>query len=857
MRADCVEAVTQAALQMGRKITQTDLRGIEDVVTQKYKALAISDRKKFSAMTEAERLTEASKMAAEEIAHKAIKKRQRAELQILRDAEFDVTFGHMLDRGLTPADAMERLLMFRSDGKGGLVSIESKVKARDAFWKTQLMDLWKMEHKNAINLFTDKKMQYDFVKELYGQDSGNAVAKKAAEGYKTVAENIRNEMNDAGFDIRKLDDYRSPQKLSYWKVFKAALNNREALINDFAKHLDRSRYAEKDGSPITDEGFRDFIDKSIQTIITDGQNKEKAKGTGSAANRGSQSRELHWKDADSFMEIMNKYSETNVVDMVWNQIHQLASDMTMVETFGPNAVHSFDTKMQRLYDSAPANQIPKLNKVRLGFENMMGMNSEIVNPRIHRFFNNARQMFSAALLGSNTITQISDQATMIMTARAMNIPVLKAFQEEAAYLASNGHRDVVRSMGLGLDAMANHVARFADQNSSGFFGNANNALMQINGSAFLTNAVRAGFGAAMYSHIGSMTKRFSSLADLKAVDRAILESKGVTDGHWGIWKKAELEGEYLTPDAISRVSDADVISLNKERFSEIESSKLGKEKKAEAIAKEAEKIRQESILQLMAMTIEETHMASLQPSQVAGMALKGGKRGELLSELAGVAFQFKAFPIGMLINHVMDRGLRGGEGIANRNSYLVSLAILSSLTGGMALLLGDIAAGRDPRTVYDENDPSKIAKFGMQAMVKGGGIGILGDLLNPEVYEGRDPAASLMGPGIGYGINAMQAVSAGAKMGFASVSGDEAEFQKQSRTLAAETSQLAKSSIPFQNLWWSRAAVHNYMLNELHELVSPGYKDRLRGAYEKNYGAGQWLSPDSQRAPNFGNIVGQ
>lgn len=1010
MRSDCVAAVTQAAAQMGRKLSATDLRGIEDLVTQKYKALAIADRNKFSKMTEVERLQEASEMAAGEVVHNAIKKRQRAELQLLRDAEFDVTFEHMIGKGMSPADAMERILFFRADGKGGITSLRSVINAQDAFWKSRLSDLWKMEHKNLINIFTDKKMQSDFVNELYGKDSGNAMAKKAAEGYKNLSEEIRQQMNEAGFDIRRLDDYRSPQKLSYWRVYQEAKTpeKRAAMVDEFMRNLDRSRYVEKDGSPMSDANLAKFVDEAIQTIITDGMNKKIAQGTGSIANRGSQARQLHWKDAESFIQMMDKYSETNIVDQIYGQIHQLATDLTLAKSFGPNVVHSFDTKMTKVMQDRNPAVIKKANKVQAMFDNLVGLNGEIANPTVHRAFNTARQMFSAALLGSNTITQMSDQSTLAMTARAMNVPVLKAFTEEAKFLADAGHRDLVRSMAGALDSMSNMIARVADQNSAGFWGNANNVLMQINLSAHMTNAVRAGYTAAAYSHYGSLAKR--SFSDLKPIDRALLEAKGVNESMWNLLGKADLtEGQYLSPNDIKRISDADVFSAMPERRQAIFDQAKGIQEKMEAqnqkesgwlqnrqtkfaeykdkiqkmiddyeatrsknvdktgdeigarldvlkamrdeadarvaaltgdvsqgvelgarvqkavdgireakmrlsrierkadkevfakatelekridkrmaeleeftgsitkrmesrqgiadewqskigdkLSKEAENIRNDTMLKYLAMVLEESHMASLQPSDISSAFLKGsGKRGELPSEIMGLLTQFKSFPVAMMFQHVIDRGLMGGKGIANKNTYLASLALFSTITGGMALLLGDIAAGRDPRTIFDENDPMKLAKFGGQAMLKGGAFGAIADILNPQAYEGREPGISLFGPAVGFAVNAGQAAFAGGKMAVAYISDDGEEFSKQSRTLAAEGMQLAKSSIPFQNLWWIRAAFHNYFLNEIHEFMAPGYKDRLKGALEKNYGAEQWASPDGLRAPDFGNIVQQ
>jgi hypothetical protein len=854
MRDQCVEAVTRAAVGMGRRITQTDLRGIEERITKAKTQLARADRDGWIKMSEAERLEKAGELAANEILHDALKRRQREELAIIKRAERDDALARMEKRGLSEVEAFKRYNFFVADNKGGVQSIESAAKAHSANWKRQLSDLWDLEHSNLINLFTNRQNSSDFMTELYGKASGNELAKKAADGYKALTEKIIKDMNDAGFDIGNLADYRSPQKLSWWKVWKAAETDRDAVIRDWMAHVDRKKYVNQDGTLMDDKQLGDFLNAALQTTMTNGLNKPKGQGSGSLSNRHSQHRQLHWKDAESFMYIMEKYSESNPVDMIWSQMDRMGREYALVQKYGPNPIDSFYGEVSRIAETATPKEKAELDILVDAFDHYVGYQPAITNPRTTRFFQNLRQAMSAVFLGSNTISQLGDQATLVATARAMNVPVAQAFIEQARQATSAADREAARSLGFGLESISTNISRIADSGGEGFWGKATNAVLTVNLSNHLTAAVRSGFGITMLSHIGSMARRFKSLDDLSPTDRGIMESKGVTPEIWNLWKEASSVPAYkdvMSPDAIANLSDDVVLRTVPAKVKEIMDAGLSEKGTAAKLAQTAEQARQGAITQLLGMTIEESHMASLQPSQLASRV--GGRHlGD--SELARVLFQFKQFPIAYFVQHIMQRSAMNGEGLSSRVAYTVPLVTASTVMGGLALMLGDIAAGRDPREVYDEEDWKSSGKFAVQAMTKGGGLGILGDLLNPETVLTTDPASQQLGPGAGYLLNVGQLVHKGIAWGLA----EEGDREAAQRKVGAEAAQLIRSSIPGQNIWWARGVLNNYVLNDLNEFMAPGYKDRVRGAAEKNYGAGFWIGgEEGTRPPDFGNIIAQ
>lgn len=254
-------------------------------------------------------------------------------------------------------------------------------------------------------------------------------------------------------------------------------------------------------------------------------------------------------------------------------------------------------------------------------------------------------------------------------------------------------------------------------------------------------------------------------------------------------------------------------------------------------------------LKLTAYALEEAETAVMQPS-LHSQAIAPLHKGEILSELGGSVFQFKSFAIGFMNQHMYQRAEMMG-GTVNQYAYRLNLLAMTTVLGGVGLLLGDIAQGKDPRKIFDSNsdDPLKpTAKFAMQAMLKGGGLSVYGDLLNLFTEEGqRDPIEHMTGPMFG---QIAKTLKTGQEIRKASI-GENSNVAKASLALAREF-------VPMNNLIWTRAVWNNYLMAELNEMASPGYMGRIKGLAEKNYGSDYYAGMgNGLRAPNFGNMVGQ
>jgi hypothetical protein len=372
------------------------------------------------------------------------------------------------------------------------------------------------------------------------------------------------------------------------------------------------------------------------------------------------------------------------------------------------------------------------------------------------------------------------------------------------------------------------MIRFGDDtDSTTISGKLAQLTMKISGANYFTQMHRTAFASLVESHVGQLTRNFD-WNSLPAKDKAIFEGKGFTELDWNILRAA-------TPDA-----ETGLLGMKQIKEIDLDQIKRMIPEGTRNVNQVAEAARRDAYLKLTAMALEEAEMAVLQPN-LHSTTFVPLRKGEMLSELGAAALQFKSFAIAFANNHLIQRA----SSMDNPAMYRLGLLATTTVLGGLGLLLNDLAAGKDPRDIYDRENPNKAIKFGMQAVVKGGGLSIAGDLLNVFMEEGARPATEqLTGPFFGQ-------VSKTLKLGQEIAHGDMNGAGKAAINLGREF-------IPFNNLIWTRAVWNNYLMAELNEMASPGYMGRMRGLAEKNYGQQYYLGMGVEpRLPNISAAIGQ
>lgn len=638
MRQECINAVQQAA---SRRLTQQEIKNIEDRIYRNMRQLARNDPASWRAMTDAERLRRAGQLAANELTNEAALKKRRVALTIAARQRLDAFIKTYQGKD-GKLEALNRTIAFHADGKSNFLSVESRGKATRDYALSQIQEAFEAVDPRFFHLFEDEASVRDLVYEMRGQDTGNVRAKKGAKAWAGVTELLRQRFNDAGGDIGYLENWGIPQHHSMEKVGRVP---QDKWVSDVIDKLDRKYYIKDDGQLMSDAELTTFLGEAYNTIATGGLNKLSDTGmriSGARSNRGNASRQIHFKDADSYLEYQREYGDRSLWEVMVGHLEGISKDIALVETYGPNPDHVFRSILDEVTaEQATANpeRTGRIKRLANSTENLYnfiaGKTQPIANPHIARWSDNIRNWMVASRLGSALLASFSDLGTMYMSAKVANIPMNRLFmnQLEAMNPANRMELARARRAGLAMESLLGSVNRWAMDNMGPSVSRwAATAVMRASGLTAWTDAHKRAYGVTMMGSLGEVVSRAPDLRSLDDSDFRILKSKGITEQDFSVWKLAQQEDwgngntTMLTPESIMRIPDAAVMHLGL-----------------------PERVRFEAMRRLLAAVSEEVDMAVITPGAREQLFTGGGlQRGTWKGELTRSVFLFKSFPISVL-----------------------------------------------------------------------------------------------------------------------------------------------------------------------------------------------------------------
>ena len=825
MRAECIDAVNKAAQAIGKKLTVEDLKNIEGKIREARRQLAKQDMDAYRSMTNEEQIENAGELVAKQALHDAIKKRQRADLTVIKKAEREAVMGRMIADGIDHLEALRRFTFSVADGKGKVVPFEAYSNGLSRYYLGKLTDFNEyVKESSFLGVMTNKKMRDDFEMESFGISSGNPKAKKAWDNLYAVRKEMIEHNNRLGGDIVPLANYRNPQNTSQFLILRRGGKDGKNYIDDHMQWVDRSEYVKPDGTMMDDAELRTFLHEAFITQATDGANKPAGAGMGgSIANRGKAHRQIHYKSPEAYRAAMEKYGSGNSFDQAIQSIESMANDIALMDKFGPNAVHEFNDA----YSNAARNSGGRTDELmNSAFKRMSGQIST-AHPMVAHYVGELKSAMVASRLGSMLFSQISDLSTMTAAARAMNIPKTE-LASWIANVASDGNlRDTLRIHGLGVESALNTIVRFAEgATNTGMFGKFATAIPTIQGAHLWTKSLRQAFGAMMEAKVGDMAAKYDSMAKLPETDRKIFEAIGINDTDWAIYRLAkpfEYKGNKL---------------MNSESIENIPVGDIRKTAGLRSNA-EADMVRQDAAIKFVSLVAEQSEQAILQPGALSQSTLSSdSRRGTVYGELGSLMTQFKSFPMAFLRQTLMERANFQAAGY---NPWVFRAKMMASTTmlGAVAVLLNELASGKDMRDFEKDGALTKLAREGF---LKGGGLGFGNEVIEALTGSVENPWSSgtkVLGPGIGYLVGNV-APTIGYGVQYAASGLEDEKAQKNF------TKNLYKSTIgaaPGQNLWFLKGFLHNVMLDDFQEMANPGYKQRAKERIAKQ-GQEYWLGMD-------------
>lgn len=818
MRGDCVKAVTQA---IGRALTRTEAQDIEARLVRHMRQLARKDPEWIGKST-GDRLNEAAASAAEELIGESQLKQQRAALSVLAHDRINQHIIAQKTKGMAPLEALDRVIAFHADNKGNTQSVETQSRAIERDALRQMIGTLEGSDPKWFGLFENHDGIRALMKEIFGESSGVTEAAKGAKEWGAVTAALRDRFNRAGGDVGQLEDWGLPHHHSQTRVAKAG---RDQWVTDTLPLLNREHYFNADGTRMSDAQLSDFLKEAWTTIATGGANKlTTGQGSGARANRGSESRQVHFKDADGYLAYQDKYGERSLYEALTGHIANVSKDIALVETFGPNPDHAFrfwrDQSVQegKLADPAKAG---KLDEQAIRTENLYnvvsGRTQPVASEWLANSFDTVRNWLVASRLGSAVITSFSDDATLHLTGHLNNLPEMRLIANElAAFNPANRMEErMALRAGLAMNTLISSLNRFGQRElGASFSKKLASTVLRVSGLNAMTEARRRAFGVTMMSSLGSVARGHKRLATLDAVDHRILLSKGITETDFAVWKAAELEDwgggnkTMLTPESIYRIPDESLAPLGNPKM-----------------------LKEQAATKLLGAILEETDVAVIEPgAKERAFTGAGIQRGTWKGELVRSFFLFKSFPLAMIARH-WNRGM-SLPNAGGKAAYLATLFAATTVAGMVSLQVGEVLNGRDPRNM------NPLKKGGVRnwfaAMLKGGSLGIYGDFLFSEATQhGGSPLATVTGPVLGSAedlFNLTQGNIMQAAQGKAPHAG-------------AEAIKFVKGNLPGASLWYAKAALDHLVFQRLQEYASPGYLAKIRARSQKEFGQKYWWEP--------------
>ena len=841
MKEQCKQAVAKA---LGKsKLTAQEATDIENRIKDAMKNLARKDRTTWRNLSDADRLAEAGKQVAIDIQEQLKRKNKIAAQDILTQSKNLAALDHPT---LSSSEVVDRLIAPHGD-MSGVQSLDSKARGIAGIYRGDLIEFY-ANIKGSLKIFTDQVLVKNIVDERFGKDSGDPLAKNISNKMGEVFEGMRLRFNRSGGDIGKLDDWGLPQMHSMEKI---ALAGKEAWVGKAEQLIDTSKYVHEDGNFYSQQEIRDLLEYSFDTLTSNGANKIEIgrQSTGGVSSkvtsRHSESRVLHFKDADAWMEYQNDFGGMQFVDLVEAHINGLSKDIALVENLGSNPKNSMRILMDAAEKKdwskglAPKDTGKTRKRAQTMFEEFMGQNS----PQSEVLANLGlayRSMNVASMLGGTTLSSFTDQAMIAKTASIHNIAYRKTFGELITQLNPKNTEDraLAHSLGLATEEMLGSIARWSDdgltsvQGKSEKLARVSNSLasqvMRVSGLNALTAASKIGFSKMLMEKYGRLS-RDKAWSDLHADDRELMQKTGLSERAWEVMRLAD---PVIDRKGNQLMSARSIYEIPDEKLTAFGDPK---------------KVRDEIASSFQAHLLDEQGMAVIEAGLRERTWMTGGiKKGTPMGEILKGITQFKSFPTSFLMRHG-SRAMSMEKGIS-KVAYGASLFAMTTLLGAFVVQLKEIVNGNDPATMWDGDDPKKSIDFFKRSAVQGGGLSILGDIIVAGTdTTGRGATDFALGP-----------IGADFKTALNLTVGNSTQLANGVETNAAnEAFKALKGKLPAQNLWYTKAVANRLVFDEMQDMIAPGYREKLLRKAETKYGRTRYWGDDigDIQAPDFDKVV--
>lgn len=852
--ADCFNAARAAA---GDGLSADDINdAFQRIADYRERLRAEGDITKM-----ADKLRDFATREAERTQLAAAMRKRHAALNILvRDRQEQAIDG-LMRAGLTGKQALLAVLEGTARGvEGGRNSVGALNLAYEARYLGGLMADLSRDRPHLVNALRDQKLDADITREMMELKeggnpgvTGNQDAIYVAKVFASYAEMSRVDLNNLGAMIGKLDGWAGVQVHDDVKMIAAGKDN---WIDQIMPWLNVGRtFPDAVNASQVREILGDIFDELVSGVPNQQTPVELGQRVGPAnlARRASQSRVLHFKDADAAINYRDTFGYGNTTSGMFQYLRRAARIAANMEALGPNPENMFDQliestrrKIQDNNHLTPSQKKTQLSGVRTdtrALRDAMSIASGLISRpdsvTLAKIGSDIRAVQSMAKLGGALLSSVSDTLTPAIASVFRGSGFFNGLVQQIDGMRkgrSKGEfREIAYLLGEGFDGVIGHIAHPAAAQDApiGIFAPWLEKFFKLNGLTWWTDVGRATAGRVIAAEMGMRAK--TAYADLPANYRHVLGLHKIDEHKWDVIRQAEsrvVEGRpYITPDRVRALTDKQIAPLVRGNL-----DTASPEARA-AMLVDARRDLELSVLRFIA---DETSYAFVEVDNRARRSLTWGERpGTIAGEAIRTLLQFKSYPVAFT-QRMWGRGLYGHRKNA---SWLEKSAHMGTLIGGMtvagymSMTLKDIARGYWP-----PRDPSDVRTIGA-ALIQGGAFGLYGDFLFAEANRfGGGVLETLAGPTIGSAAAFVETGLEARSDAWDIASGNDADMP------AARALSEVLNNTPFMNLFYARPALDYLILGSLREAVSPGYLRGRETRRRRDYGQESFLPPTNPLA---------
>ena len=773
---------------------------------------------------------------------RATRRRRRMKLtQALREAEIRARAAMVPD---AVDSAMYSVLEFDPVGVHTGPSVAQRIEVVRGEAHAAMAGFLDAFRSRAAGLRRDVADLPDVIRELFGEDSGNQVAKALARGLTAATDRLRGRFNAAGGDIVQRKDWGFFQSHDREAVAAVSRQQWHQFVRD---RIDPARMLDASGQPMTLRSLDEALEEVYDSIATGGLSDIQRAGDdlfGSSVNARASKRFLVFRDSTAWLEYHQRFGKGTLFNWVVGSIEALARDVGTIEVMGPFPKATLEF-MKGLIDEASARGAisktgraaarasgriagPK-SQLEALFNAVTGRTAIAENGTVASLSQANRNIVVSAVLGGAWFSSLADLALVAATARFNGLSVSRVLARHLKMFLPGGAADRRMAVRLGFTAQGWASRAIGAQRIMGEITGSEwskNVADTVLRASFLSPWTEAGRWATQVEMLGLITDHAGrSWRKLPDALRESFLRHGITPADWDLirktpkWRDPETRAEFIRAEDVAA-------------HGPIMSGEHGARFAA------ANKLQQQIFVESKFAIVETTQ-------RVRATLTAGQPAGTLWGEIMRNSALFKGFPVTVM--HLHLQRLMAARGLARKGEYLAWLIIGTTVMGALGEQLSQISKGRDPLDMTDK-------RFWAKAAMRGGGIGLFGDFLFADQNRfGGGIVGSLAGPVLGSQLPRAVSLTLGNLQ--------ELAAEGEARGAGRELARFIEMNAPGRSLWYARLGLERLIFDELEAAIEPNasrsfrmIEQRARRDYRQRF----WWRPGRrapQRAPDLGAAV--